>query len=93
VTGRDEDGREYEAIGDAVSRMLIPIAGAHGVCVNSLVDYTINGISAWGDDQDAWPINTWAAMRPKQMGIYDVRATEEAQDQTRSRRRAPRTNA
>jgi hypothetical protein len=92
VTGKDEDGRQYEAVGDAVSRMIIPIAGAHGVCVNSLVDYRINGIQAWGDDQDAWPIHTWSAMRRQQMGLVDVRASPAAMERYRPRRRTFTTN-
>ena len=43
--------------------------------VNSLMDYRINGIQAWGDDQDSWGLGTWAAMRRKQMGLVDVRTT------------------
>jgi hypothetical protein len=32
-----------------------------GVCWQSLVRYELNGAVAFGDDQDAWPLNTWAA--------------------------------
>jgi hypothetical protein len=73
VTGTDEDGRQFEAIGDAVSRMIVPIPGVQALSVNSLMDYRINGVQAWGDDQDAWAFSTWAAMRRKQMGYNDVR--------------------
>jgi hypothetical protein len=75
VTGTDEDGRDVEIVGDTVSRMIVPLPGVHAVSVNSLVDYRINGIPAWGDDQDAWALQTWAAMRRKQMGLVDVRFT------------------
>lgn len=73
VTGTDEDGRQFEAIGEAVSRMIVPIPGVQALSVNSLMDYRINGVQAWGDDQDAWAFSTWAAMRRKQMGYNDVR--------------------
>jgi hypothetical protein len=29
---------------------------------------TIDGVPAWGEDQDAWPINGWAAFRRSTMG-------------------------
>ena len=74
VTGRDEHGRELEVVGDAVSRMIVPLPGVHGVSVNSLVDYRINGIQAWGDDQDSWALGSWSAMRRRQMGLVDVRS-------------------
>jgi hypothetical protein len=39
------------------------------------MDDRINGIRAWGDEQDAWGVAAWAAMRRKQMGLTDVRYT------------------
>ena len=75
ITARDEDGRDFEAIGDSVSRLIAPVPNTHVVSVNSLMDYRINGIQAWGDDQDSWALGTWAAMRRKQMGLADVRPT------------------
>jgi hypothetical protein len=74
VEGQDELGRSFVAEGEAVSRMGMPISGAHGVCWNSLVKYKINGVDAWGDDQDAWPLHQWSAMRRRQKGLHDVRA-------------------
>jgi hypothetical protein len=74
VTGRDRDGREFEARGEAVSRMAIPISGVAGVCWQSLVRYELNGVVAYGDDQDAWPLSTWAAYRRTQHGLPDGRA-------------------
>lgn len=70
----DSDGRELHAEGDSVSRMAIPISGVHGVCWQSLVRWTINGVEAWGDDQDAWPLHQWAAFRRGLMGQLDARA-------------------
>ena len=43
--------------------MAMPIPGVHGVVWTSLVDWTIDGVQAWGEDQDAWPINGWSAFR------------------------------
>jgi hypothetical protein len=37
--------------------------------------WSINGVDAWGDDQDAWPLHQWSAFRRQQMGIPDVRTS------------------
>ena len=58
-----------------MSRLIAPVPNTHVVSVNSLVDYRINGIQAWGDDQDSWALGTWAAMRRKQQGLVDARPT------------------
>jgi hypothetical protein len=77
ITGKDAEGREFEADGTTVSRMIVPFPAYQGLSVNSLVDYRINGIQAWGDDQDSWSNGTWSAMRRKQMGLRDVRTSPE----------------
>lgn len=74
VTGTDTDGREFEAVGESVSRMAFPISGVAGVCWQSLVRYEFNGVVAYGDDQDAWPLSTWAAFRRTSNGLPDGRA-------------------
>ncbi len=74
ITARDEEGRELEAIGESVSRLIAPVPNTNVVSVNSLMDYRINGIQAWGDDQDSWALSTWAAMRRRQMGLTDARS-------------------
>jgi hypothetical protein len=73
VTGRDTEGREFEAVGESVSRMAMPISGVPGVCWQSLVRYELNGLEAYGDDQDSWPLATWAAFRRTQKGLPDGR--------------------
>jgi hypothetical protein len=70
----DSEGRELHVEGESVSRMAMPISGVHGVCWQSLMRYTINGVPAWGDDQDSWPIHAWSAFRRSQRGIHDSRA-------------------
>ena len=70
----DSDGRELHVEGESVSRMAMPIPGVHGVCWQSLMRYTINGIPAWGDDQDAWPIHAWSAFRRRERGLVDRRS-------------------
>lgn len=63
VEAVDSDGRELRAEGRSVSRMAIPIPGVHGVVWTSLVEWTVDGTPAWGEDQDAWPIHGWSAFR------------------------------
>ena len=63
VEADDADGRRLHAHGQARSRMAMPIPGVHGVCWTTLVHWTIDGVEAWGDDQDAWPVHGWAAFR------------------------------
>jgi hypothetical protein len=58
-----------------VSRLIAPVPNTNVVSVNSLMDYRINGMQAWGDDQDSWALGTWAAMRRKQQGLVDTRPT------------------
>jgi hypothetical protein len=74
VNGTDTEGREFEATGEALSRMAFPISGVAGICWQSLVHYRLNGREGFGDDQDAWPINTWAAFRRTERGLPDGRA-------------------
>ena len=66
VDADDADGRHLRAHGEARSRMAMPIPGVHGVCWTTLVHWSVDGVDAWGDDQDAWPIHGWAAFRRAQ---------------------------
>jgi hypothetical protein len=56
----DESGRTLRAHGRAVSRMILPTAT--GVCVNSLMEFTVDGETIHGEDQDVWPMNAWRTM-------------------------------
>jgi len=68
VDGSDAEGRRLEAEGTSLSRMAMKIPGVHGVVWTSLVEWTINGIHAFGEDQDAWPIHAWTAFRRETLG-------------------------
>ncbi|MFI5040378.1 MAG: hypothetical protein ACHQNA_00790 [Acidimicrobiales bacterium] len=63
VEAEDRDGRRFTATGEGLSRMAMPIPGVQGVVWASLVDWIIEGEQAWGEDQDAWPIQGWSAFR------------------------------
>lgn len=63
VEAEDRDGRRFRATGDPLSRMAMPIPGVHGVVWTTLVGWQIDGRPAWGEDQDAWPINRWSQFR------------------------------
>ena len=72
VEAVDRDGRRLTATGEALSRMAMPIPGVHGVVWTSLVDWKIDGQQAWGEDQDAWPIQGWSAFRRRTRGSSSV---------------------
>jgi hypothetical protein len=57
----DDDGRPFSAQGRALSRMILPTATS--VCVNSLIEFTVDGRTIYGEDQDVWPMNAWRTMR------------------------------
>lgn len=63
VRAVDDDGRALEARGSAISRMLMPIPGVHGLVWTTLMTWTINGVPAWGEDQEPWPIARWSRDR------------------------------
>jgi len=56
----DDGGRTLSAHGRAVSRMILPTATS--VCVNSLMEFTVDGKKIHGEDQDVWPMNAWRTM-------------------------------
>jgi hypothetical protein len=70
VDGIDTEGRTLHAEGVSLSRMAMKIPGVHGVVWTSLMRWTINGIAAWGEDQDAWPLADWAMYRRRQRGLH-----------------------
>jgi hypothetical protein len=57
----DERGRPFHARGAAASRMILPTATS--VCVNSSMEFTCDGTTIHGEDQDVWPMNAWRRMR------------------------------
>ena len=67
----DDQGRVVEAIGTSISRVATPVPGVNGVVWTSLVDWRINGVQAWGDDQEPWPIKAWAALRRENILLRD----------------------
>ena len=61
VSAVDMDGRTLDAVGEPVSRMII---NRHTfIDINSLVRWDLDGVTAWGEDQDMWPVHTFAAAR------------------------------
>jgi hypothetical protein len=74
VEAEDASGRRFVARGEGLSRMAMPIPGVHGVCWTTLVHWTIDGVDAWGDDQDAWPLHGWAAFRRGQRASRQTEA-------------------
>jgi len=61
ITATDMDGRTLHAVGEPVSRMII---NRHSfIDINSLVRWDLDGTTAWGEDQDMWPVHTFADAR------------------------------
>ena len=63
----DEAGRDLDATGEVVSTMLMPIPGVHALVWTSLMSWTINGVAAWGEDQEPWPTAEWAKFKRGEM--------------------------
>ena len=54
----DEEDRRLRAVGTPVSKMII---NRHTfIDINSLIRWDLDGDEAWGEDQDMWPITTFA---------------------------------
>ena len=59
IDATDMDGRELRAVGEPVSRMIV---NRHTfIDINSLLRWDLDGDEAWGEDQDMWPVHTFAA--------------------------------
>jgi len=57
----DAEGRALSAQGRPVSRIVI---NRHTfIDVNSLIEWSIDGETAWGEDQDMWPTHAFSAYR------------------------------
>ena len=61
ISAIDTAGRDLHAVGTPVSRMIID---RHTfIDINSLISWDLDGEAAWGEDQDMWPVHTFAATR------------------------------
>ena len=69
---RDREGRELEAVGEPVSRI---VTNRHTfIDINSLVRWDLGGGEiAWGEEQDMWPVHRFARWRREQRGSASVR--------------------
>ena len=58
LEGQDAEGRPLRAVGEPVSRIII---NRHTfIDINSLIRWDLEGVEAWGEDQDMWPTHTFA---------------------------------
>ncbi|MFM2072594.1 MAG: hypothetical protein RLZZ623_2857 [Actinomycetota bacterium] len=64
VDAVDELGRALHAEGRAASRMILP--GSASICINTSMEWTINGTTVHGEDQDVWPLKDYQARRHTQ---------------------------
>lgn len=61
MTVVDENGTEVTATGRALSRMILP--GATSLCINTLLEFEIDGRTIYGEDQDVWSIDLYRKAR------------------------------
>lgn len=57
----DEHGTEFTATGTARSRFIL--SNATSVCVNTLLEFDVDGETVFGEDQDVWPIKDFRQAR------------------------------
>ena len=66
IEGTDEHGRTLHAVGTRLSGIII---NRHSfIDSNGLIEWSINGHTGHGEDQDMWPVHAWAAMRRSSRG-------------------------
>lgn len=71
IDGVDAEGSAFRAVGESVSRITI---NRHSfIDINSLMHWRLEGSDAgtewWGEDQDMWPVHTWA--ETKRAGAFN----------------------
>jgi hypothetical protein len=61
IEATDATGRVLSAVGEPVSRIIV---NRHTfIDINSLVKWDLGDEEAWGEDQDMWPVHTFAEAR------------------------------
>lgn len=66
IEGTDEHGRSLLAEGRRLSGIVL---NRHSfIDSNGLIEWSINGRTGHGEDQDMWPVHEWSAMRRKMRG-------------------------
>jgi len=61
LRAEDAEGRSLVALGIPESRIIL---NRHTfIDINSLIRWEIDDETAWGEDQDMWPVHRWARMR------------------------------
>ncbi len=66
LLARDTQGRELRAEGVPVSRIIL---NRHTfIDINSLIRWEHDGLVAWGEDQDMWPVHRWARRQREARG-------------------------
>lgn len=61
IEAKDEHGRELHAVGRRLSGIVL---NRHSfIDSNGLIEWSINGKTGHGEDQDMWPVHSWSEMR------------------------------
>ena len=68
LTGVDAEGRTLDARGRPMSRLII---NRHTfIDINSLMAWDLNGETAYGEDQDMWPVHRFARRQRTDVGAH-----------------------
>ncbi|MGD9702271.1 MAG: hypothetical protein AB7Q42_13870 [Acidimicrobiia bacterium] len=65
VEAVDTDGRTAFITGEARSRMML---ARSGLCINTFLEFDIDGRKGFGEDQDVWPVARFGARRRRDRG-------------------------
>lgn len=58
LRAKDAEGRSLVAVGEPASRLIV---NRHTfIDINSLIRWEVGGETAWGEDQDMWPVHRWS---------------------------------
>jgi hypothetical protein len=63
VSGTDTEGRRFEAVGEPLSWVELPLSASHAAMWVYLMRWDLDGEECFGEIQDVWPYNAWSAFR------------------------------
>ena len=65
IDALDTDGRSLHVVGTPRSRMMLSHVG---ICINTFLEFDVDGRTGHGEDQDVWSIARFGARRRRQRG-------------------------
>ena len=68
VSGTDSEGRRFQAAGEPLSWVALPLSASYAAMWVYLVRWDLDGEECFGEIQDVWPHRAWSAFRRWQSG-------------------------